>query len=211
MKQIILMIILLCCLNTSDAQLGITAGGTAADQNYQQTGTNGNTKLGGHAGIAYNFNFGRVLRVSPEVFLNQSGSKTEYYTSFLALADSLKLNKVAFDYVGLYFPIRLSFGPNEENGFYLSGAAYGDYIINDQVTYETGKEERATFNQARDKYDLGWRVAIGFVVDNVGLEIGYNKGLENIAFTSAQRQAAGKQNEIVSNRGLTVSLKFGFR
>jgi hypothetical protein len=195
----------------TQTKLGISGGATAANFDYGENIGNpdyaNEEKIGFNGGIKLNVELGKqkLFYITPELFINQNGTKDEYYTSFSTLVDSLAQNRVSLDYVGLYLPFKINLQSKKGAGVYFMGSGYADYAIAARLNSNVAEGEKVEFESEKDKIDFGYRLCIGLMFEeSVGLEIGYNKGIKNIEFSTQVTNSNTKY--LINNRGLTISL-----
>lgn len=195
----------------SQTKFGLSAGGTAAGFNYQQAISNPSysdeNKIGANAGLKMEISFRNfdLLKLTPEIFFNQNGTKDEYYNSWAMFQDSLVANNISLDYIGIYFPLKINLRSKDGAGIYFLGSVYADYTIRASITSSNWENQEVIFNTPKDRLDYGYRVALGLMPgEGFGVEIGYNKGIQNIEFST--KLNSGATNYLINNKGLTVSL-----
>ncbi len=234
MKNLTLILISLLCfqyqVNAQLSGIGIGAGGNVSsfeygDQTNQITSFDNKDKLGGTAGIRFDFDLGsQAAKFSPEIFLIQNGSR-EFFSS-LNIQDLVE-RKVSLDYIGLYLPLTLYVELDQSGGTYRGGYGYPqnaanfdsfngilisargffDYVLNGQVIDDFNKNSEIQFNKAIDKLDYGYSFSAGFVLQGAYLLFGYDKGIKNIVFEDALGSSQD-QNYLLQNKGF--HLKVGY-
>lgn len=196
----------------AQTRLGFSGGGTAANFEYpeqvQTTDYQSEKKLGFNGGIKVDIPLvkSNMLKLTPEIFINQNGAKDQYFTSWIALRDSMINNRVSLDYVGIYFPAKFNLEAPSGSGIFFTAAFYADYTISASVATNYIDNEEIKFKSEKDKIDMGYRFSFGLMVsEGVGLELGYNKGIKDIEF-STKLNNNNSQQYIVNNKGFTIAL-----
>jgi hypothetical protein len=201
------------------AGFGLSGGGSFAEMehsdqvptsvsNYQQ-----DVKAGGTGGIKLDFDLGtEYIKLTPEVFIIQNGSK-EFYSDFNILQQDV-LRRVNLDYVGLllpinfYLPLNPMIAQHNYHGFMISARFYTDYTINGRFSGDSQGEE-IEFKKSSDKIDFGFSVDGGFIVQNVALKFGYNWGIKDIEFNSnLDTSTNGNETYLINNKGFTITIGF---
>lgn len=196
--------------------VGLNVGGAASTFEYGNQVNNvsefdNGTHAGGTGGVRLDFDLNNdYVKVSPEFFIVQNGSK-EYYQTFNAVSNDLVTNKVSLNYVGLYLPITfyLPLGDDDYsyNGILLQGRLFGDYAISGEIdNSKTGRSE-VRFEKPMDKFDYGYSIEGGFVSNGIKISIGYNWGIKNIEFSNALGNVSA-DNYLINNRGLTLQVGY---
>ncbi|HYE53772.1 MAG TPA: outer membrane beta-barrel protein [Chitinophagaceae bacterium] len=194
----------------SQTRVGISGGGTSANFEYpeqnQNAGYESEKKLGFNGGIKVDIPLvkSQMLKLTPELFINQNGAKDQYFTSWLAIRDSMVNNKISLDYIGIYFPVKFNLQAPDGAGIFLTAAFYADYTISAKIASNQIDGEDIEFKSEADKIDMGYRFSFGLMVsEGVGIEVGYNEGIKNIEFAT---KLNSNTTQLVNNRGLTLSL-----
>ena len=213
---------LLCC-QVASAQLsgfGIGAGGTASSFNYgNQVNSspgiqnfNDNEKVGGTGGIQFDFDIAsEFVKLSPELFIIQNGSR-EFYNDFQQFQGDLIERSINLDYVGFYLPLKL-YAPIDNgvdgyfNGLIAEVSGFFDYAINGTILGNNGIDEKVSFAREADRFDLGFSLSGGIIMNGFFLKFGYQKGIKNIEFFNAIGDT-DDQNYLINNRGFTLSIGF---
>ncbi len=146
------------------------------------------------------------LKVSPELFFQQKGSKHQYLTS----ASQLLERSINLDYLGMFLPITIFIPTGEDDesvGIVMQGKFFADYALSGTLKDSSGEDD-IQFTGNGDRFDLGYGVEFGFrflAGEDVPLQLsfGYNWGLKNIEF-AGDLQAS--QEYLVNNRGFTLSI-----
>lgn len=195
--------------------IGLNAGGSASTFDYENQTTNNNgfnseAQVGGTGGVRLDFDLNSdYVKVSPEFFIVQNGSK-EYYQNFNSLSNSIIENRVSLNYVGLYLPITFYIPLGDDydnyNGILIQGRLFGDYAISGEI--ENSKDiTEVQFKKPSDQFDYGYSIEGGFVSNGIKISIGYNWGIKNIEFSNTLA-TLNSGNYLVNNRGLTLQIGY---
>lgn len=203
--------------------LGINGGGNIASFDYQN-GTQGlsdfenSSKLGGAAGIKLDFNLSSEnLKFTPEIFINQNGSK-EFYTDLSLFQNDVISRTVSLDYIGAYLPLNLYIPLDDGtgitdyyyNGLFASASIYFDYVIGSDLSSDFHSKSKLEFRNSSDKMDFGVALMAGFLYENMLIQFGYDHGIKNIEFAD---ESGGQSNSLVlvNNRGFTLKVGYMYK
>jgi len=195
--------------------IGPSVGGAFSTFNY---GSQVNTvddfdysdRSGGTGGIRFDFDLGtKIAKLSPEIFIIQNGSK-EYYRDGSIITDLIN-RKVSLNYVGLYLPLTIyvPLGDDEKayNGLFLRGKGFTDFAINGKIEQDNSKPSDVNFKEPSDRFDFGYSVEGGFVLNGFAFMFGYNWGLKNIKFANALGDI-NNANYLINNKGVTLTIGY---
>ncbi len=195
--------------------IGPSAGGAFSTFNYGNQVNNVNDfdysdRGGGTGGIRFDFDLGtKIAKLSPEIFIIQNGSR-EYYRDASILTDLID-RKVSLNYIGLYLPLTIyvPLGDDEKayNGLFLRGKGFADFAINGKVEQYNTKPADVNFKEPSDRFDFGYGVEGGFVLNGFAFMFGYNWGLKNIRFANALG-GVDSSNYLINNKGATLTISY---
>ncbi len=217
-------VILFCQMGQAQLSgFGIGAGGTASSFNYGNQVNSSNdidnfdngNKVGGTGGIQFDFDLGsEFVKLSPELFIIQNGSK-EFYNDFQRFQGDLIERSVNLDYFGFYLPVKFyapidnGSGLTEDyfNGLIAEISGFFDYAMNGTIVGTNSIDEKVSFAQGVDRFDLGFSLSGGIIMNGFFFKFGYQRGIKNIEFFNAVG-GTDDQNYLINNRGLTLSIGF---
>lgn len=188
--------------------IGVSGGGNFANlKNPDASSTyDSQSNLGLGGGLRFDYRMAdEYVMFSPEVFILQKGSE-----EFVSNISELNLGQVDISYIGMNLPLMI-YGPMDEaseysyNGIILQGKFYFDYFLSGSQKKE-GISKELTFSSNGDKFEYGYALEAGFVVEGFQFSVGYNKGLKN--FELEDTFANSETLFSVTNNGLFVSLGF---
>lgn len=202
---------------------GIGAGGTASTFNYgnQINSSSGidnfdnGDKVGGTGGIQFDFDLAsEFVKLSPELFIIQNGSR-EFYNDFTQFQGDLVERSINLDYVGFYLPVK--FYAPIDNGYNITDqvfhgliaeiSGFFDYAMNGSILGNNSIDEKVSFAKDVDRFDVGFSLSAGIIMNGFFLKFGYQKGIKNIEFSNAAG-GTDDQNYLINNRGFTLSIGF---
>lgn len=207
---------ILCSVPTfGQSGFGLNAGGSFSNFNYgEQVSSVDNfdnkNKEGLTGGLKLDFDLGdnEVLKISPELFIIQNGSN-EYFTN-QNIAD-LITRRVSLDYIGLYLPFTIYVpteeGSDEYNGVMLKARLFSDFVINGEIKDGSNGTSDISFQNTLDKFDFGYSVEGGFLLQGFSIMVGYNWGLKNIEFNDSLG-GTNSNNYLLNNKGLTLQVGY---
>ena len=216
---VILIVLLHVCPTKVIGQLsgvGVGAGGSFSSFEYGDQINSVNdfddtNKGGGTGGIRFDFDLaGESLKLSPEFFVVQNGSK-EYYKDIQRVQRDLINRKVSLDYLGLYLPLTLYIPMDDSdkayNGMLIQGRGFIDYVVNGQIEDSKLGVSDVKFKSDKDKIDYGYSLEAGFIFQGMKLMIGYNWGIKNIEFSNALGDV-NSDNYLINNKGFTIQVGY---
>lgn len=168
--------------------------------------------LGATGGFNLAFPIGKSgAYLSPGLFYQVNGSN-ELLTEVNGLIDIAINRNVKLDYVGLQLPLQFV-SKSDMGGVGLDAGLYLDYAFSGRLTNDAGNETSIVFENTFNKVDFGLNVSFTYYKDeNLGLEIGYTKGLKNIEFTGENElsEDISEGDYLINHNGFTLKFKASF-
>lgn len=196
--------------------VGVNTGGSFSTFEYGEQVNNvsqfdNGTQGGGTGGLRFDFDLNsEFIKLSPEFFFVQNGSK-EYYVDVNILLNDVIKNTVSLNYIGLYVPITfylpLADDGDNYNGILIQGRLFADYAISGEVKNSALGSMDIEFDKGTDKLDFGYSIEGGFVSNGLKLSLGYNWGVKNIEFTNAIG-GLNSEDYLINNKGLTLQIGY---